>query len=128
HLGIVREFGLKAVVAVNRFPSDTTEEVELVKRLALDAGAYAAEANDGVRQGGPGATALAEAVAAAADEPNSFDYLYPLDASIEHKIEAIAVRAYGADGIFLLKTARDKIARFDADGLSGLPICMAKTH
>src|SRR5215471_18701739 len=128
HLGIVREFGLNAVVAVNRFPVDTTEEVELVKRLALEAGAYAAEINDGVRQGGSGATALAEAVAAAADEPNSFDYLYPLDASIEQKIEAIAVRAYGADAIFLLKTARDKIARFDADRLSGLPICMAKTH
>jgi formate--tetrahydrofolate ligase len=128
HLGIVREFGLKAVVAVNRFPADTNDEVELVKRLALEAGAYAAETNDGVRQGGAGATALAEAVAAAADEPNNFDYLYPPDTTIEQKIEAIAVRAYGADGIFLLKTARDKIARFEADGLSGLPICMAKTH
>jgi formate--tetrahydrofolate ligase len=113
---------------VNRFPADTNEEVELVKRLALEAGAYAAETNDGVRQGGEGATALAEAVVSAADETTDFDYLYPLDASIEQKIEAIAVRAYGADGIFLLKTARDKIARFEADGLSGLPICMAKTH
>jgi formate--tetrahydrofolate ligase len=128
HLGIVREFGLKAVVAVNRFPADTTEEVELVKRLALEAGAYAAEVNDGVRQGGDGATALAEAAAAAADEASSFDYLYPLEATIEDKIDAIARRAYGADGIFLLKTARDKIARFVADGLGGLPICMAKTH
>ena len=128
HLGIVREFGLKAVVAVNRFPSDTDEEIELVKHLGLEAGAYAAEVNEGVRDGGPGATALAEAVAAAADEPSSFDYLYPLDASIEHKIEAIAVRAYGADGIFLLKAARDKIEGFEANGLTGLPICMAKTH
>src|SRR5438270_7889866 len=128
HLGIVREFGLKAVVAVNRFPTDTAEEVELVRRLALEAGAYAAEVNEGYARGGEGVTALAEAVAAAADEPNSFDYLYPLDASIERKIEAIAVRAYGADGIFLLKTARDKIARFEADGLGSLPICMAKTH
>jgi formyltetrahydrofolate synthetase len=128
HLGVVKEFGLNAVVAVNRFPADTTEEVELVKRLALEAGAYAAEVNDGVREGGPGATALAEAAAAAADEAGSFDYLYPLDASIEDKIEAIAKRAYGADGIFLLKTARDKIARFVGDGLGNLPICMAKTH
>src|SRR5262245_60297167 len=127
HLGIVGEFGLRAVVAINRFPGDTEEEIEAVRRLALEAGAYAAEVNDGVRQGGAGATALAEAAAAAADEPNSFDYLYSLDASIESKIEAIAKRAYGADGIFLLKTARDKIARFEADGLSGLPICMAKT-
>jgi formate--tetrahydrofolate ligase len=59
HLGIVREFGLQAVVAVNRFPADTDDEVELVKRLAIEAGAYAAEVNDGVRQGGAGATALA---------------------------------------------------------------------
>jgi len=128
HLGIVREFGLNAVVAVNRFPTDTQEEIDVVKRLALEAGAYAAEVNDGFERGGEGAAALAEAVAAAADEPNSFDYLYPLDAPIEKKIEAIAVRAYGADGIFLLKTARDKIAQFNANGLDTLPICMAKTH
>jgi formate--tetrahydrofolate ligase len=128
HLGIIREFGLKAVVAVNRFPSDTDEEIELVQRLAREAGAYAAEINDGFERGGDGVTALAEAVVAAADEPNSFDFLYPLDASIERKIEAIAVRAYGADGIFLLKTARDKITQFNANGLDGLPICMAKTH
>jgi formate--tetrahydrofolate ligase len=128
HLGIVREFGLNAVVAVNRFPTDTAEEIDLVKRLALEAGAYAAEVNDGFERGGEGAQALAEAVAAAADEPNSFAELYPLDAPIEKKIEAIAVRAYGADGIFLLKTARDKIAQFNANGLDTLPICMAKTH
>jgi formate--tetrahydrofolate ligase len=128
HLGIVREFGLNAVVAVNRFPTDTQEETDLVKRLALEAGAYAAEVNDGFERGGEGAAALAEAVAAAADESNSFDYLYPLDAPIEKKIEAIAVRAYGADGIFLLTTARDKIAQFNANGLDTLPICMAKTH
>jgi formate--tetrahydrofolate ligase len=128
HLGIVREFGLNAVVAVNRFPTDTQEETDLVKRLALESGAYAAEVNDGFERGGEGAAALAEAVAAAADESNSFDYLYPLDAPIEKKIEAIAVRAYGADGIFLLTTARDKIAQFNANGLDTLPICMAKTH
>lgn len=128
HLGIVREFGLNAVVAVNRFPTDTSEEIELVRRLALEGGAYAAEINDGFEHGGEGATALAEAVAAAADEPTSFDYLYPLDAPIEQKIEAIAVRAYGADGIFLLKTAKDKIGQLNANGLDRLPICMAKTH
>ena len=128
HLGIVREFGLNAVVAVNRFPGDTQEEVELVRKLALAEGAYAAEVNDGFESGGKGAAALAEAVAAAADEPSSFDYLYPLSASIEEKITAIARRAYGADGIFLLKTARDRIESFTAAGLGELPICMAKTH
>jgi formate--tetrahydrofolate ligase len=128
HLAIVREFGLNAVVAVNRFPGDSEEELELVRRLALEGGAYAAEVNDAYAQGGRGAAALAEAVVAAADEPSSFDYLYPLGASIEAKIEAIAKRAYGADGIFLLKTARERIDQFTAAGLSDLPICMAKTH
>ncbi len=128
HLGIVREFGLNAVVAVNRFPGDSSDEIELVRELALAHGAYAAEVNDGFARGGDGAAALAEAAAAAADEPSRFDYLYSLDAPIERKIEAIARRVYGADGIFLLKTAREKIEQFNAVGFDKLPICMAKTH
>jgi formyltetrahydrofolate synthetase len=128
HLGIVGEFGLQAVVAVNRFPGDSDEEIELVRRLAVEHGAYAAEVNDAFERGGEGAAALAEAVVAAADEPSSFDYLYPLDAPIEDKIEAIARRAYGADSVFLLKTARERIEQFTAAGLGELPICMAKTH
>jgi len=128
HLGIVREFGLNAVVAVNRFPTDTDEEIELVRRIALEHGAYAAEVNDGFAQGGAGAAALAEAAVAAAEEPSSFDYLYPLDAPIEDKIEAIAKRAYGADGVFLQPAARAKIQLFNKAGLEALPICMAKTH
>jgi formate--tetrahydrofolate ligase len=128
HLGIVREFGVNPVVAINRFPGDTTEEIELVRKLALEQGAYAAEVNNGFSEGGAGAAALAEAVVAAADEPSNFDFLYPIDAPIEQKIEAIARRVYGADGIFLLKTARDKIEQFNKGGLNRLPICMAKTH
>jgi formyltetrahydrofolate synthetase len=128
HLGIVREFGLNAVVAVNRFPGDLDEEVERVRALALDQGAFAAEVNNAFEAGGAGAAALAEAVVAAAEESNSFEYIYPLDASIEVKIEAIAKRVYGADGIFLLPAARAKIEQFTKLGLDGLPICMAKTH
>jgi formate--tetrahydrofolate ligase len=128
HLGIVREFGVNPVVAINRFPGDTTEEIELVRKLALEQGAYAAEVNNGFSEGGAGAAALAEAVVAAADEPSNFDFLYPLEAPIEQKIEAIAKRVYGADGIFLLKTARDKIEQFKKTGIDLLPICMAKTH
>jgi formate--tetrahydrofolate ligase len=128
HVGIVREFGINPVVAVNRFPGDTEEEIEKVRSLALDAGAYAAEVNDAFEQGGAGAAALAEAVVAAAEEPSSFDFLYPIDAPIEQKIEAIAKRVYGADGIFMLKTAKEKAHRFTEAGLDRLPICMAKTH
>jgi formate--tetrahydrofolate ligase len=128
HLNIVREFGVNPVVAINRFPGDTSDEIELVRRLALEEGAYAAEVNDGFEQGGAGAAALAEAVVAAADEPSRFELLYPLDAPIDQKIEAIATRVYGADGIFLLKTAKDKIAQFAGTAIERMPICMAKTH
>ncbi len=128
HLGIVREFGLNAVVAVNRFPTDTDDEVDAVRRLALDYGAYAAEVNDAFEHGGAGAAELAEAVVDATREPAAFDYIYPIDAPIETKIEAIVRRVYGADGAFFLKTAKEKIDRFTADGLDRLPICMAKTH
>jgi formate--tetrahydrofolate ligase len=128
HLGIIREFGLNAVVAVNRFPDDTDEEIELVRELALANGAFAAEASEAVARGGEGAAALAEAVVAATEQPSSFSPIYPLDAPIEAKIEAIATRVYGADGIFLLKTAREKIKQFTANGFDKLPICMAKTH
>jgi formyltetrahydrofolate synthetase len=128
HLGIVREFGLNAVVAVNRFPGDTDDEVELVKRIALEHGAYGAEVNDGFMRGGEGGAALAEAVVAAADEKKDFDYMYPLSAPIEDKIEAIAKRVYGADGVFLQPAARAKIRTFNNAGLDKLPICMAKTH
>ena len=128
HIGIVRHFGLQAVVGVNKFPTDTAKELELVKRLALEYGAYAAEVNTAFEDGGKGATALAEAVVAAADEPSDFRFAYPSDAPIAEKIRAIATNVYGADDVFLLKTAKEKAAAFDAAGLGHLPICMAKTH
>ncbi len=128
HIGIVREFGLNPVVAVNRFPGDTEDEVELVKRLALEGGAYGAALNEGFTRGGAGASALAEIVTAAADEKTDFDFIYPLDAPIEDKIEAIAKRVYGADGVFLQPAARAKVREFEKLGYDRMPICMAKTH
>jgi len=128
HLEIVAEFGLRAVVAVNRFPGDTDEEVELVRMLALEHGAHAAELNEAFERGGEGAAALAEAVVDAADHPNEFEFTYPIDAPIEAKIEAIAKRVYGAAGVVFLQTAKDKIKQYTAGGLDRLPICMAKTH
>jgi formyltetrahydrofolate synthetase len=128
HLEIVAEFGLHAVVAINRFPGDTEDEVELVRRLALEHGAHAAELNEAFERGGEGAAALAEAVVDAADHPNEFAFTYPIDAPIGEKIEAIAKRVYGAAGVVLLQTAKDKIKQYSADGLDRLPICMAKTH
>ncbi len=128
HLEIVSEFGLRAVVAVNRFPGDSDEEVDLVRRLALQHGAHAAELNEAFERGGEGAASLAEAVVDAADHPNEFEFTYPIDAPIEAKIEAIATRVYGAGSVMFLQTAKDKIKQFAAGGLGTLPICMAKTH
>ncbi len=128
HLEIVAEFGLRAVVAVNRFPGDTDEEVALVRRLALEHGAHAAELNEAFERGGEGAATLAEAVVDAADHPNAFEFTYPVEAPIEQKIEAIAKRVYGAAGVVFLQTAKDKIKQYTENGLGGLPICMAKTH
>jgi formate--tetrahydrofolate ligase len=128
HIGIVKRFGLQAVVAVNRFPTDTDEELDAVKRLALEHGAFAAEVNEAFGRGGEGATALAEATIEAAEQPSDFQFAYPLDAPIEDKIHAIATTVYGADGIDLLPAARQKAAAFEQSGLGDLPICMAKTH
>jgi len=128
HLQIVGRFGLKAVVAVNAFPGDRNGELEAVRRLALDGGAYAAAINDAFARGGEGAAELAEAVVDAASQQNSFDYLYPLDAPIPVKIETIATRVYGADTVHYLPSAEEKLERFAREGLDQLPICMAKTH
>jgi formate--tetrahydrofolate ligase len=128
HLGIVREFGLPAVVAVNRRPGDTDEEVELVRRMAVEGGALAAAVSDGFAQGGKGVADLAEAVVAAADQPNEFGFLYENDEPIKDKIEAVARRAYGAAEVVYYLEAQHKIEQFTEQGLAGLPVCMAKTH
>jgi formyltetrahydrofolate synthetase len=128
HLGIVREFGLPCVVAVNRMPDDTDDEVEAVRRLAVEHGAHAAEANEGFASGGPGAAALAEAVADACERPSEFGHLYELGDPIPEKIAAVARRAYGAKDVYIYDEARRKIEQYERDGLGELPICMAKTH
>ena len=128
HIGIVNGYGLQAVVGVNAFPTDTDEELDVVRKLALEHGAYAAEINQAFERGGEGATALAEAAIAAAEQPASFEFAYPLDAPIEEKIRLIATRVYGADGVDLLPVAKKKAAEFEQSGLGELPICMAKTH
>ncbi len=128
HIAIVNGFGLQAVVGVNKFPTDTVEELELVRRLATEAGAYASEINTAFEDGGAGATALAEAVVEAAEEPNTFDYAYPLDAPIEEKIRLVATRVYGADDVDLLAPAQKKASEWAGTELARFPICMAKTH
>ena len=124
----VRAFGLPAVVAINRFPTDHPSELDLVKQTAEQAGAFAVVEADHWARGGAGAVELAEAVVAATKAPNEFHFLYPVEAPVKEKIETIATRIYGAAGVRYLPAAEAMIKRLDEQGYAGLPICMAKTH
>ncbi|MBF8289962.1 MAG: hypothetical protein HW391_930 [Chloroflexi bacterium] len=125
----VRLFNVPAVVAINAFPTDTPAEVEAVRRVALAAGAHAAVVANHWAEGGAGAEDLAAAVWAAAEEgaPN-FQLLYPDDAPLTAKIEAIATKVYGADGVDYLPAAAKQLKQYEELGFGHLPICMAKTQ
>src|SRR4051812_19852798 len=128
HILNAKEFGVPCVVAANRFPGDTDDEVALVQKLALEHGAHAAVLNEGFSRGGAGAAEMAEAVADACDQPNTFNFMYEDSDPIDVKIEKIGKRIYRADGVDFLPAAQQKIEQFTRDGLTGLSICMAKTH
>ncbi len=125
----VQTFNVPVVVAINTFPTDTPAEIEAIREVALAAGARDAVVARHFTDGGAGAEELATAVweAAATGAPD-FALLYPDDASITDKIETIAVRIYGADGVDFLPAAAKAIDRFEALGFGHLPICMAKTQ
>ena len=127
HVEIARSFGVPVVVAINRFPTDADDELTVVHRRAIDAGAHAAVIADHWARGGDGALALADAVADACRTAAEFRFLYPLDRTLAEKIETIATEVYGADGIDLSAEAQSQLARFEALGYGELPICMAKT-
>jgi formate--tetrahydrofolate ligase len=125
----VTMFGIPAIVAINSFPTDTGAEVEAIREVALAAGARAAVVTTNFAEGGPGAAALAEAVwDATQDGGADFHLLYPDEMPLAEKIETIATRVYGADGVEFLPAARKSLAQFEALGYGHLPICMAKTQ
>ena len=124
----MKMFGVQVVVAVNSFDADTPEEVEAIRERAKAAGAEDAVLSKVWLNGGEGGTELAEAVVKAAEMPSKFEFLYPLDWPIKKKIETIATRIYGADGVDYLPAAEKKIEEFTNLGFDRLPICMAKTH
>ena len=127
HLDTIRQFGLEAVVAVNKFPGDTRTDVATVRRLALDAGALAAEVSDGFERGGQGAAALAEAVFEAAQAGPRLTPLYTPEDSLRQKIEAVGTRVYGAGAVVFSPRAQAAAEQLTRDGLAGLPVCLAKT-
>jgi methylenetetrahydrofolate dehydrogenase (NADP+)/methenyltetrahydrofolate cyclohydrolase/formyltetrahydrofolate synthetase len=128
HIENAKKFGLKVIVAVNQFSSDTPAELELVRELSLAGGADAAVVSNHWAEGGKGALALAEAVINACEGESAFKFLYSLDLPIEEKIAVICRDVYGADGIELSELARKQVETYTAQGYGGLPICMAKTQ
>ncbi len=128
HIRTARKFGIPVVVCVNEFITDTPAEVELVKKLAVEAGATAAVTSAHWEKGGDGAVELAHAVVEACEQPSNFQFLYPLDMPIKQKIETIAREVYNADGVTFEAVAEKQIKNFEENGFGGLPICMAKTH
>ncbi|MGB8359841.1 MAG: formate--tetrahydrofolate ligase [Acidimicrobiia bacterium] len=128
HIATAMSFGVPVVVAINKFPTDTAREHDLIREMALAAGATDAVTTEHHALGGEGARQLAEAVTAACEEPSQFRYLYPLERSIKEKIETIATEVYGASGVEYSPTAERQIADFEHAGFGYLPICMAKTH
>jgi formyltetrahydrofolate synthetase len=128
HIKNALRFGIPVVVAVNRFKDDTDNEVEVVRKAALAAGAEDAVMSNHWTEGGKGSIELGKAVMAACEKPSDFKFLYPLEMSIKEKIETIAREIYGADGVEFLPEAEKKIETYTRLGFDNLPMCMAKTH
>ena len=128
HIEIVKQYGLPCVVAINGFPTDTPAETELVRELAIKAGAETVVVHTGFSNGGAGSVDLANAVVAACEKPNTFHQLTPEGTPIVQQIEAIATKLYGAAGIDLEQEAKKDLQRMEKLGLGTAPVCMAKTQ
>ncbi len=128
HIKNALRFGVPVVVAINRFKDDTDNEVALVRKLAIEAGAHDAVMSNHWTEGGAGSVDLGRAVMEACEKPSNFKFLYPVENSIKAKIEAIAKLMYGADGVEFSPEAEEKVELYTRNGFDKLPICMAKTH
>ncbi len=123
----IRLHGVSPVVAINAFPDDHPSEHAAIREIAESMGARVAVTNH-FAEGGKGAAELAEAVAEAAEEPTEFRLLYPDSASLREKIETIAAKVYGADGVDYTPMAQRQLDGYERNGYGTLPICVAKTH
>ncbi len=124
----VRLHGVPVVVAINVFPTDSAREIELVKEIAMEAGAFAAHESRVFGEGGKGGEAVAESLVRAAAEPQTFRFLYPTEASLRTKIETLAAKVYGASGVEYSAEATRRLEQYEALGYGSFPVCMAKTQ
>ena len=129
HINTVKKSGINPVVCINHFYTDTENEINAVRRLAEEAGAWVAVSKHWLH-GGDGATELAEAVVEAAEKPNDFQYLYSLDTPLRDRIEKIVTEVYGGDGVEYTPEALEKAKKMEQDPemMKQLGTCMAKTH
>jgi len=124
----IKIFGLPVVVAINRFNTDTPKELGFIMKKAKEFGADFSVVSQLWAKGSKGGIDLAKAVITAVKKKSRFKFLYPLDWPIKKKIETIATKIYGAEGVSYSQEAERKIKLYEEWGLSNLPICMAKTH
>lgn len=128
HVGNVIKSGIKPVVCINRFDSDTPAEIALIRRLCAERGVRCA-LSEHWKRGGEGARELAEAVVDACNEPVDFKYLYPLEMPLRQRVEKIATEIYGADGVDWAPLAVEKAERFESDPYyADFATMMVKTH
>ncbi len=120
-------YKLPSVVAVNKFPTDTDAEIELIINKCRELGVNVV-LSDVWAKGGEGGVEMAQEVIRLCEQPNDFTYSYELDGSIEDKIEAVVKKIYGGDGITVLPAAKKQIAQLTELGFANLPVCMAKTQ
>ena len=120
-------YGVPCVVAINAFPTDTKAELDLVEKKCNELGVNVA-LSEVWAKGGEGGKALAEEVVRLCEEPNNFNQVYPLDMSIEEKLNAIATKVYHADGVALTANAKKQLDKIESLGYGNMPICMAKTQ
>lgn len=127
HLDIVRKSGVPAVVAINAFPDDHESEHQVIKDFAASKG-VACVVSTHVADGGEGAKDLAKAVVEAADQATDLHFSYEPEDALEDKINSIATKVYGADGVKIEPAATKQLARFTELGFGKLPVLIAKTH
>jgi formate--tetrahydrofolate ligase len=129
HLGNLKQWGVPAVVALNRFPSDADSDLEAVRAFCASRGVEAA-ISDGYAKGGDGMTLLADKVVEATrnSKHNAVRSLYERNATFDEKLTAIATRVYGAERVSIKPAARSRLQQFTALGYGSLPVCVAKTQ
>ncbi|MEZ9252222.1 formate--tetrahydrofolate ligase [Vibrio cyclitrophicus] len=128
HINNAKQYGVPIVIAINRFPQDSIQELNALKQMIIDFDpSVRVEISEAFGKGGEGATQLAHAVVKACQDNNEFKPLYQSEQSLEEKLMAVAEVGYGASSITLSALAKQQLEEFNKHGFNGLSVCLAKT-